>query len=99
MNGKLRWYDKNNRLSSLLESLKDMPAGKRDKLISGMMALVKSESSDLLDQFVMDFPLDINRRRWYDKDPYLWLIMNGLKYASDELLVSVTKYLSVNKVS
>jgi hypothetical protein len=47
----------------------------------------------------MDFPLDINRRRWYDKDPYLWLIMNGLKYASDELLASVTKYLSVNKGS
>lgn len=34
----------------------------------------------------MEFPLEILRRRWYDKDPYVWLLFNGLRYAEIRVL-------------
>lgn len=91
-----RWYDKHPTLAVLLENLRDISGEKRDAIISGVMGVIKLDAPNLLDRYVLDFPLDIKRRRWYDRDPYLWLIFNGLKYASKKLLTAVTKYLQVN---
>jgi len=33
------------------------------------------------------------KRRWYDQNPYCWLIINGLKYADDIFLQKVIDYL------
>ena len=65
----------------------------RDYLLSGVMGIIRSHDRQLLDKFVSEFPLDFNRRRWYDQDPYLWLIVNGLSYAGQDLLDAVADYL------
>jgi hypothetical protein len=96
MKGKLRWYDAYNRLSLLFEGLKDVCADRRNTLISGMMSIIEESSPDLLDKFVEEFPLDDNRRRWYDNNPNLWLIVNGLKFAEKDLLDSVVDFLTEN---
>ena len=88
-----RWYDAYELLGKNIDRLKFMEKGRRDRLLVGVMRLIRQHCPTLLDQFVLEFPLEINRRRWYDKDPYLWLIVNGLKYAEDELRNAVAAYL------
>jgi hypothetical protein len=40
----------------------------------------------------------MNKRkdRWYDKDPYLWLLFNGLRFADTEVMKKVTLYQESN---
>jgi hypothetical protein len=94
MKRKLRWYDQYPKLAKSLESLNGLEEIRRDEIISGIMLLIKRNAPNLLERYVLDFPLDLQRRRWYDKDPYLWLIFNGLQYASTSLLEKVTMLLA-----
>lgn len=88
-----RWYDKYKKLAAHLDSFKTMKKNQRDKLVSGILEIVQMYDNSLIDNSVMDFPLELPRRRWYDKDPYLWLIFNGLKNADEILLKKITDYL------
>jgi hypothetical protein len=93
MHRKNRWYDKHPKLALLLEGLCTIKGSQRNTIICGIMEIIKLSTPNLLEQYVLDFPLDIKRRRWYDRDPYLWLIFNGLKYANSKLLTNVTRFL------
>jgi hypothetical protein len=93
MQRKNRWYDKYPKLALLLESLCTVKGSQRNTIISSIMEIIKLTTPNLLEHYVLDFPLDIKRRRWYDRDPYLWLIFNGLKYANSKLIKNVTDYL------
>ncbi len=93
MKRKSRWYDQYPKLAIYLERLNGIPGDQRDCLISGVMTIIKQNAPNLLERYVLDFPLDIQRRRWYDNDPYLWLLFNGLQYADKPLLTEVTQYL------
>ena len=88
-----RWYDKDKTLRTLLDSLKTTKKKPRDEICTGIIEIIKDNQSNLIDEMVMEFPLELHQRRWYDKDPYLWLIFNGLSKASDDLLGKVKKYL------
>lgn len=91
-----RWYDKDKTLSKLLNCLKPMKKKPRDRLCTGIIDLIKENQGLLIDDYVMEFPLEIQQRRWYDKDPYLWLIFNGLSQANEDLLKKVKSYLKDN---
>ena len=89
-----RWYDKHAKLGKRLDTFKEMDQKIRDHLLKGVMDMVKNYDPSLLSyEKAFDFPLTFNRRRWYDKDPYLWLMFNTLKMADDTLLRSVEDYL------
>ncbi len=88
-----RWYDKYEKLGRHIDAMKEMDPGRRDTLIQGIMTIMRRHCPDLLERFVLDFPLDISRKRWYDSDPYLWLTINGLQHAPSDILATVTLYL------
>jgi len=89
-----RWYDNFPDLGARLNAFKDMNQEIRDPLLKGIMALVQQYDPSLLSyEKAFDFPLHLNRLRWYDKDPYIWLVFNTLKVADDTLLQSVENYL------
>lgn len=88
-----RWYDQYEILGRHIDSLKEMNASRRDHLIRGIQEIMQRHSPNLLDESVLDFPLDLARLRWYDKDPYLWLTINGLQQAEPDLLETVGLYL------
>ncbi len=90
-----RRYDKHEKLGQYLDSLKKIDENTRDGFIEGIMLLIKENNPHLLDDLVMGFPLSLHRIRWYDKDPYLWLIFNGLEYANEKLLNEVASYLEL----
>jgi hypothetical protein len=94
---RFRWYDRVPALRRELESLRAMNARCRDHCVREILMLVKQSHPALMDQFVMQFPLNILRRRWYDKDPYLWLVFNGLRFADDPLLSVVSARLNALK--
>ena len=98
MKKKLRWYDQYETLGRHIDSLKDMSASRRDHLIRNIQAIMQRHSPNLLDDSVLDFPLDLARLRWYDKDPYLWLTINGLQQADPDLLETVALYLEEESV-
>ena len=88
-----RWYDKYEKLGQLIDDMKNMAASQRDQLVRGIMKIMRKHSPDLLESFVLDFPLEYTRQRWYDQDPYLWLTINGLHHAELDLLETVTNFL------
>jgi len=92
-----RWYDKYEKLGEYIEGMKDMETGRRDRLVRGIMEIMRRHCPDLLERFVLDFPLDISRQRWYDNDPYLWLTINGLQFAPPDILATVTLYLEEHR--
>lgn len=89
-----RWYEKHSVLSRNIDLMKDMNVDQRDHLLLGIMKIIKQRNPSLLDDFVADFPMEIHRKRWYDKDPYLWLIINGLQYGSADLISEIESFLS-----
>ncbi len=89
-----RWYDEHERFSQQLDLLKDCDEEKRDDIVQGMILIIReNDASSILEDFILEFPLDFYRKRWYDQDPYLWLVINGLKHASKELIDIITDYM------
>jgi len=90
-----RWYDKYEELGKHLDSFKNMKEENRDPLIKGIMSIVQQQSPELLAcEKAFEFPLELHRRRWYDNDPYLWLLFNTLKSANKKVLILVVDYLN-----
>ena len=89
----MRWYDQYEVLGRHIDSLKDMNVSRRNLLVSGIQEIIEQHSPRLLEESILDFPLDLARQRWYDKDPYLWLTINGLQQADPDLLETVALYL------
>jgi hypothetical protein len=91
-NGK-RWYDNYPGLGLLLNKLKNINETKRGNVLNGIKKIIEKHDPDLVDRRVMEFPLSVKKRRWYDKDPYSWLAINSLKYAGDGIKTKVIEYL------
>lgn len=89
----MRWYDKELNLGKNIDRLKHASNNRRDTMLRGILRIINQYNPSLLDDNVMNFPLDIEKRRWYDSDPDLWLIVNGLKYANQEIKDSVANYM------
>ena len=87
---KLRWYDKDEKLASLIEALKFINEKKVEIIMMHIKKLIDAEEPDLIDNNLDEYQL---RRRWYDKNPYTWLIINALKYASPKLTKEVVNCL------
>ena len=89
-----RWYDKRPNLGIRLDAFKEMDPTVSKPIIKGLLDLVEQYDPSLLSyEKAFDFPFDSSRRRWYDNDPYLWLMFNVLKIADDTLLQSAEDYL------
>ena len=95
MNKKNRWYDNYPELSIYIEKLKNIDKKKRDIIFVNIKNLINSEYPDLIDKYVMDFPMGL-KRRWYDKDPFSWLIINSLKYANKKFIIKVIDLIKNN---
>ncbi len=87
-----RWYDANRKLRYYLGYLQHVDRPLREKIVRDLMDLVKEYDGVLLDRFAEEYPLEIRKQRWYDQNPYLWILFNGLRYASDELVDIVIEY-------
>ncbi|MFW6138943.1 MAG: hypothetical protein ACOC7U_07205 [Spirochaetota bacterium] len=81
----LRWYDTYLDLRSYIDRLRDLDKKERERIIDEIYHLITSYDENLIDEHVLSFPMS-QRRRWYDKDPYSWMVINGLKYADERLL-------------
>ncbi|MBD3346781.1 MAG: hypothetical protein GF401_17125 [Chitinivibrionales bacterium] len=92
-----RWYDQYTRLGAYLDSFKTMEPKYRNPLVRDVIDTIRKSNPELLDEEnAFNFPLDINRRRWYDRDPMLWLMFNSLKNAEKGLREKITKFLGEN---
>jgi hypothetical protein len=87
-----RWYDKHPELKQLMDVLKVSQISEQEKIIGGMKELIMEHDPELMDRWVLEFPLT-TKRRWYDKNPYSWLVINSLKYADRRLVRGVILYL------
>ena len=87
-----RWYDRHPELKNLLNLLKDSQLSEQERIIGGMKEIIMEYDPELMDRWVLEFPLT-TKRRWYDKDPYSWLVINSLKYADSRLVSGVVFYL------
>lgn len=89
-----RWYNKYITLSNRLTDFRDIETHQQDILVKGVMSLVTDYDPNLLTcDKACEFPLSIDRKRWYDQDPYIWLMFNTLQMADTVLINSVTSYL------
>jgi hypothetical protein len=92
-----RWYDKHKNLRKYLESLREINQEEKDSLLRDLLNIIKKHNPELFSpEKSLEFPLELHRRRWYDRDPNLWLLMNTLQIADKRLLKKVTDYLQKN---
>lgn len=95
----MRWYDRYQKLAKHLDGLKDTDPDVRTRIVRRVLSLMRTEYPDLVSaDSAMEFPLDFQRRRWYDKDPYLWLVMNGLSHAPEPFLQKIAIILEQESV-
>ena len=87
-----RWYDSYPDLSIRIEKIKNLNKNEKNKIILAMKDIIIDYDYELLNRYVIEFPMTYNRR-WYDKDPFSWLTINGLKHANKELLNKIITYL------
>lgn len=79
-----RWYDAYPELSTCFDILKQKKPFIRSKIAQELLHYLQTKNPGIIENNVLKFPLDILTRRWYDQSPYLWLLVNGLKYATQE---------------
>jgi hypothetical protein len=87
---KNRWYDAHAKLALVIERFKELQNDRRNRIVNQVIDLINRKAPGLIEKYLPEFPLDRERRRWYDKDPYLWLMVNGLRYANSALLQDAT---------
>jgi hypothetical protein len=90
---KRRWYDKREGLSAALDKLRSADGDRREIIIEGVREIVTRRDPNFIDKVCDQFPLNPFRRRWYDDNPYLWLVVNSLRYADDETLNEVVAFI------
>jgi hypothetical protein len=88
-----RWYDKYPGLQKSIEKLKDLDKHERDEIIQGIKDLIFNYDNELIANNSMEFPLEC-KRRWYDSDPYAWLVINALQYVDEDLITDIIIYLN-----
>lgn len=84
-----RWHDKDPVLRIALLRLAELPERQQEVLMMDLQRLIMKYDDGLIERNVSKFSI---RRRWYDKNPYTWLIINSLKYASAELREKVSEF-------
>jgi hypothetical protein len=78
-----RWSDNDSELTFLIESLRFVTEENIERAMVELKDLIDAETPELINIHVEKFVL---RRRWYDDNPYTWLVLNSLKYAPSKLL-------------
>ncbi|MBN1524595.1 MAG: hypothetical protein JW904_08935 [Spirochaetales bacterium] len=91
-----RWYDEKSELAQYLDVLKTIQTEKRVKIVQGVLSLINNANPNLIEDFIANYRLDLYQKRWYDADPYLWLIYNGLAFGKENLTNQVIEYLKKN---
>ena len=85
-----RWYDKYPELSDQFKVLSKISQKRLDAVLIGVKDIIKIYEPGLIDHSVLNFE---DKRRWYDKDPYTWLIINALAHAKKRIIDRVIAYL------
>lgn len=89
-----RWYDAMPRLRKGLDTFKEMNHEVREPFLKAIIDFVgKQDPSLLTEDKVCNFRLDSYRLRWYEHDPYCWLVFNMLEFSNVTILESVEDYL------
>jgi hypothetical protein len=89
---KNRWYDKHEGLANHLEALKILPKRRLNELLKDLITFARLLHPTLFEDHLLEYPLDLKRRRWYDDDPYLWLVVNGLRFTDDDVIGKVVAF-------
>jgi hypothetical protein len=91
---KQRWYDKHPLLAEHLKKLMSMEPRRREKIATGILQIINETAPDLLAMPFFKSPPKEIRKRWYDKEPLIWLAMNVPKYLDEGNLRKVMDYLA-----
>ncbi len=84
-----RWHDKDPVLRIALQKLAELPERQQEVLMMDVQRIIIKYDDGLIERNVSKFAI---RRRWYDENPYTWLVINSLKYASPELRGKVSEF-------
>ncbi|RBW47518.1 hypothetical protein DS885_02645 [Psychromonas sp. B3M02] len=85
-----RWYDKRPQLGKGLDRFKEMEPEVREPILKEIIDLVEQQDPSLLsDEKANEFRLDSAGLRWYEHDPYCWLVFSILEFASVSVWESV----------
>jgi hypothetical protein len=91
----MRWYDAHPSLSRGLESLRTADPRLRRAVVGEALAALQLLAGNVLERHVDGFPLDLHRRRWYDDEPELWMLVNGLQHVGTTCQDTVADILRV----
>jgi hypothetical protein len=89
---KKRWFDKYPDLRKSIDKLEDLNKRDRFEIVHGIEDLILNYDNEFFDRFARKFPFE-SSNRWYDKDPYAWLVINSIIYLDEDLITDIILYL------
>lgn len=89
-----RCCDRHEGLSPALQKLRTTKERDRDNIVEAIKKIISKSDPDFIDNFFKKLPLNLDRRRWYDRDVYLWLVLNSLCYADDQTIKEVVRFIN-----
>ncbi|MCG8572832.1 MAG: hypothetical protein MJB14_22090 [Spirochaetes bacterium] len=88
-----RWYDAYPNFAYHLEKCKYLIESDLEKVMDQIKSIIMDYNADLLEKHVKDFPLDSKKRRWYDKNPYSWMVVNSIKFVDEVTIENITEFI------
>lgn len=73
--------------------MKGLDKGNSEEIFEEVREIIQNKEPGVIDQHVDEFPLSADKRRWYDKEPYSWMIVNAMKFVRDDTLERVNRHL------
>jgi len=90
-----RWYDKDKEFAESIHKLRDAQEPERDIWVKDIINIIQEHEPESFSvEKQLTFPIKLLRRRWYDSDPYLWLIMNSMEHLKQPTLLKIKLYLN-----
>ncbi len=86
-----RWYDHIPDFGPYIDRISELDNEDREDVILAIKDMILQYDPSLMDRYVYNFAIN---RRWYDNDPFSWLVINTLKYCDQPLKSKVTRFLS-----
>lgn len=77
-----RWFDSSEPLARSIGLLKHLHKRRRDRVFDDIRKVIEDWSPGIFDKEVSGLTF---KRRWYDKDPYAWLVINVMEKVPEDL--------------
>ena len=91
-----RWHDRDPLMRLSMAELKIHPVEIQDKMMVEIKTILDRHDPMIIERHVGRFTM---KRRWYDHNPFTWMVINSLKFAPRKVREEAAEVLALHLLS